>query len=100
MILTPPSENGPALSLQPPEAQDDPRLARAVEEYAAALKAGDRPDRQDFLGRYSEIAEALDGYLNGLDFLGAAAVQLDAPSSSGGTRAEGPGLLGELGDFR
>jgi WD40 repeat protein/serine/threonine protein kinase len=56
---------------------DDPRVVRAVEEYVAALEAGERPDRNAFLARHADIADALAGCLGGLDFIGAARKQLD-----------------------
>jgi hypothetical protein len=37
---------------------DDPRVIRALEEYAAALKAGQRPDRHEFQPHYPQVAEA------------------------------------------
>jgi serine/threonine protein kinase len=82
-------------------APDDPRVIRAVEEYLAALEAGPRPDRQQFLARQPEIAEALAGCLDGLEFLHAAAPQLSQPwrgrlaAPVPGSQPEGP-----LGDFR
>src|SRR5947209_1588236 len=51
---------------------DDPRVAAALDEYLAELQAGRRPSRAEFLGRYPEIARALDRGLNVLDFLDSA----------------------------
>jgi serine/threonine protein kinase/tetratricopeptide (TPR) repeat protein len=51
---------------------DDPRVAAALDEYLAELQAGRRPSRGKFLGRYPEIARALDRGLNVLDFLDSA----------------------------
>ena len=45
---------------------DDPRVIAALEEYAAALKAGGAPERQAFLARHPEIAAALAQCLDGL----------------------------------
>ena len=56
---------------------DDPRVIRAVEEYVTALEAGERPDRQVFLARHADIADALAGCLDGLEFIRAARHQLD-----------------------
>ena len=84
------TENGQARPALP----DDPRVVSAVEEYVNALEAGDRPDRQAFLARHADIADALAGCLDGLDFIYAVGPQLDdAPS----TEAVAPSLLG---DFR
>jgi serine/threonine protein kinase/Flp pilus assembly protein TadD len=81
---------------------DDPRLERALEEYAAALKAGQAPDRQAFLTRHAEIAELLEGYLDGLDLLRTAAVQLGTilPAAEEEKRNGSEDIVGELGDFR
>jgi serine/threonine protein kinase len=81
---------GPAL--------DDPRLVAALDEYLAALEAGGRPDRQEFLARHAEIAGPLAECLDGMEFLHQA-------SSAGRPAAGGPGTAeGQvgtaLGDFR
>jgi serine/threonine protein kinase len=75
---------------------DDPRLARALEEYRALLEAGEKPDRAAFLARHAEIAGALSECLAGLEFVHEAAPHLSGP---GLTDAEGPPVL-PLGDFR
>jgi serine/threonine protein kinase len=84
-------------------AVDDPRVIAALEEYAAALEAGAAPDREAFLARHAEVAEALAGCLTGLDFV---------HELGPGLRPEGPGEApdapapaavappGVLGDFR
>ena len=38
---------------------EDPRVVEALEQYLAALEAGERPNRQAFLARHAEIAAAL-----------------------------------------
>ena len=43
----------------PAASPDDPRVVWALEEYSAALKAGQRPDRHEFQARYPEVAAAL-----------------------------------------
>ena len=48
---------------------DDPRVIAALEEYAAALEAGKAPDRDAFLARHADVAEALAGCLTGLEFV-------------------------------
>jgi hypothetical protein len=79
---------------------DDPRVVRALEDYAAALKAGQKPDRHEFQARYPEIAEALAECLEGLEFVQAAAPLLqppaaDHPAATAEICPEGP-----LGDYR
>jgi serine/threonine protein kinase/tetratricopeptide (TPR) repeat protein len=84
----------------PPE---DPRVVRALEEYRAALEAGRRPGRGEFLARHPEIAEALAECLDGLEFVYAAAPHLsgvgsEPPRDKPATPSVLPG--GPLGDFR
>jgi serine/threonine protein kinase/Tfp pilus assembly protein PilF len=77
---------------------DDPRVLEAVREYQAALDAGQRPDRNAFQARYPDIAEALAGCLDALEFMHAAAPSLAAdavPPSPSELQPEQP-----LGDFR
>jgi serine/threonine protein kinase/Flp pilus assembly protein TadD len=74
---------------------DDPRVIRAVEEYVAALEAGARPDRQAFLARHADLANALAGCLDGLDFIRAARPQLDDATAAPEETVSAP-----LGDFR
>src|SRR5262249_52298146 len=80
----------------------DARLMQALQEYRAAREAGRRPDRQDFLARYADIAADLGGCLDALDFVDAAAPGLqhkagEAPDSA----ALAPVLANAtpLGDF-
>ncbi|MGH7138458.1 MAG: protein kinase domain-containing protein, partial [Pirellulales bacterium] len=84
-------------------AADDPRVVRALEGYATAVEAGERPNREEFLGRYPEIAIELAECLDGLEFVQAAAPQLAHPASGrlvhpGGTAEFWP--ADSLGDFR
>ena len=46
---------------------DDPRVIAALEEYAAARKAGEAPDRAAFQARHPEIAAVLAQWLEGLE---------------------------------
>src|SRR5205807_2008960 len=55
---------------------EDPRVIRAVREYLAALEAGERPDRCTFEAHYPEIAPALAGCLEALEFVRSAASSL------------------------
>jgi serine/threonine protein kinase len=78
---------------------DTPELVAALREYQTALAAGARPDREEFLARYPEVADELADCIDGLDFLHTAAPGL-LPSGS----SEHPALHsqpdGTLGDFR
>jgi serine/threonine protein kinase len=77
---------------------DDPRLMEAVQEYHRRLEAGERPQRQELLGRYADIARPLAECLDGLDLLH------NVPLSAGRAGAAPPArqeLPSEpLGDFR
>src|SRR6516162_9383758 len=66
----PPSEPNGAVS---PDV-DDPRMVEALEQYLAAVEAGEKPNRQAFLARHAEIAEALAECLDGMEALHEAAV--------------------------
>ena len=84
------------------EIPDDPRLLQAVQEYLDELEAGRRPNRQDLLRRYSDLAEPLARCLDGLELVHHAAVK----EKSAAGIAAGPAKAGEslpanpLGDFQ
>src|SRR5260370_25004380 len=90
-----PNSNAPAVAL------DDPRVIRAVEEYLVALETGPKLDRQEFLARHPDIAEALAKCLDGLEFVHVVAPQLSQAcrdqlaGTASEIQPEGP-----LGDFR
>jgi eukaryotic-like serine/threonine-protein kinase len=89
--------NVPAPSANRPS-EDDPRVTGALREYLAALEAGCRPNRDAFLARHADVAEALAEGLAGLEFIHGAAPHLHAaegPAVSDGLQPEAP-----LGDFR
>src|SRR5262245_19427868 len=90
-------EGPPSLS---PSGPDDPRVIRALEEYLAALEAGHRPDRQEFLSRHAAIAQVLAGCLDGLEFMQAAN---SARQSAAGVQLADPATTlhptAPLGDF-
>jgi hypothetical protein len=104
-------EAGRPGSIPPPEGKpggcgaepDEAHITPIVEEYRAALQTGQKPDRQSFLARCPELADALAECLDALDFIEKAAPQLQKPaleqrndlSSSAEIQPEGP-----LGDFR
>src|SRR5690349_6998673 len=60
---------------------DDPRVVQAMEEYLKLLQAEERPDRDAFLARYPEVADALAMCLQGLDFVHAAGADLSRPDA-------------------
>jgi tetratricopeptide (TPR) repeat protein len=80
-------------------AEGDPRVVQALREYRAALDAGRRPNRPEFLARYADVAAELAPCLEGLDFVRAAArevldlIVLDEA-------IEDPATPAALGDFR
>ena len=74
-------------------------LVEALAEYHGAVDAGQAPSRNEFLQRYPEIAEELNGYLDGYDFVRQVAPQLRTPEDD----AHSESALSEravLGDFR
>jgi serine/threonine protein kinase len=84
----------------PDDLPDDPRLQQAVEEYLAQWESGGRPDRQELLRRYPDLAEPLAACLDGLDIVHKAAV--NQTTTPPGQVPPGPGGLAPgspLGDF-
>jgi serine/threonine protein kinase len=89
--MTAPDNAGPAL--------DDPRVIAALDEYLAALEAGHKPDRQDFLSRHAEVADALAECLEGMEALHEVSSSGSSPRPLGSAAADWqPGT--PLGDFR
>jgi hypothetical protein len=86
----------------PSPALDDPRVVVALEEYLAALEAGQKPNRQAFLARHADIAEALAECLDGMEVLhvaGSSPHQTAEATGAASTSGEWqPGTL--LGEFR
>lgn len=80
-------------------ALDDPRAIRAVQEYLAALEAGRRPDRQEFLARHPDLADQLSGCLDALEFVHSAAESLHPPAAPSGPHTDLSPMTA-LGDFR
>jgi serine/threonine protein kinase len=85
---------------------EDPRVVEALDEYLAALEAGQKPNRQEFLSRHAAIADALAECLEGMEALHQAS---SASKSSDDRRDAGPtGMAGHpdwqpgtpLGDYR
>jgi serine/threonine protein kinase len=89
-------------STAPPPSQvpgpDDPRLVAVLEEYRALLEAGHKPDRQPYLERYPDLADALSDCFDGLEFVFTAGPDLRA--SAGEPAASGPPGSVPLGDYR
>jgi serine/threonine protein kinase len=91
------TSNPPAVS-GPSVADDDRQLTQALKEYLAALESGQRPDRQEFLGRYAGVVAELGERLDGLEFIQQVAPQLQSVASSALSSAEPPRF--PLGDFQ
>jgi WD40 repeat protein/serine/threonine protein kinase len=79
-------------------------VVQALEEYAAALDAGARPDRLALLARYPDLAAALAECLDGLEFVHGVAPHLSQPGADRAAPAAAPAAdihpEGPLGDFR
>lgn len=83
----------------PTPAGEDPRLLSAVEEYLSAIESGRRPNRQEFVARYPEIARELSECIQGLSFVNAGAAQVAA--DAGVESGDHIGMAAKpLGDFR
>jgi serine/threonine protein kinase/Flp pilus assembly protein TadD len=83
----------------PPRAIDDPLVISGVQQYRATLEEGGRPDRQELIGKYPEVADELAACLDALEFVHQVAPQLREQAEA----APGPGEirpLAALGDFR
>src|SRR5881392_1636064 len=93
---------------QPPKSEvlapavDDPRIVEALEQYLAAVEAGEKPNRQAFLARHAEIAGALVECLDGLEALQAASSSGRSSTADVGVAALSAEWQPEapLGDFR
>ena len=93
----------PAGTATSPHALDDPLVISGIRQYRTELEAGGRPDRQDLLARYPEIADELAGCLDALEFVQQVAPQLrdQATGIPGDTSQPGDVRpLAALGDFR
>jgi serine/threonine protein kinase len=94
----PPSVNGHPDAHEP---LDDPRVIRAVQEYLAAIEAGQRPDRQEFLARHAALAGALAGCLDALEFVHAVGPRLEESAAGEAPPLPAPiDPAAPLGDFR
>jgi serine/threonine protein kinase len=79
-----------------------PRVARALEEYLAALEMGTVPARDRFLAEHGEIADVLAECLDGLEFIRRAASQARQSAETPPMPVTAPEVQPEapLGDFR
>jgi WD40 repeat protein/serine/threonine protein kinase len=91
------------LTAEPTPPREDPRLARALEEYLRLLETGQKPNRHDFLNRYPAIAKPLAECIDGLEFVHGVAPDLSQPGAQS-QQPPAPGAAlqpeGPLGDFR
>jgi tetratricopeptide (TPR) repeat protein len=86
-----------------PDSDDgDPRVVAALREYRAALDAGRRPNRSEFLARFTEVAGELAACLEGLEFVHAAArdARRFTASSELGDTVDAESVPAVLGDYR
>jgi serine/threonine protein kinase len=101
-----PSEHGRA-EQEPPQgaaessgpAADDPRVIAALEEYMAAVRAGQAPQRDLFQARHPDIAAVLAECLDGLDWIRNATSGPLATGSAPDLAAAGVGPGTLLGDY-
>jgi serine/threonine protein kinase len=82
---------------------DDPRIVEALDEYLAALESGHKLDRQAFLSRHADIADALADCLEVMEALHTASSESGQPSAPPRDALAGAAGLQEgmpLGDYR
>ncbi|HVU86016.1 MAG TPA: protein kinase [Pirellulales bacterium] len=79
---------------------DDPRVARALHEYVAAIESGDPPDRDEFLAKHADISSALAACLDSLAIVLAAAPRLRLNPGDHATPSSPVAMPAALGDFR
>ncbi len=79
---------------------DDPRVARALHDYVAALESGDPPDREEFLAKHADISSSLAACLDSLALVLAAAPRLRLNPGDHASAASPVALPAALGDFR
>src|SRR5579872_542773 len=98
-----PNSDGPPPTQIEEYVDANPRLLEAVREYQAAMEAGRKPNRRDFLTRYADVAEELADCLDGLDFVHSAAPRLTGGEEAKSSRPAPAETLNPeqpLGDFR
>lgn len=73
---------------------DDPRIVQALEEYSAAVRAGRRPNRNEFVSKHADVADELRECLEALEFVHGVGPDVNPPADIE------PTLEGTLGDYR
>jgi serine/threonine protein kinase/tetratricopeptide (TPR) repeat protein len=73
---------------------DDPRIVQALEEYSAAVRAGRRPNRNEFVSKHADVADELRECLEALEFVHGVGPDVSPPADIE------PTLEGTLGDYR
>jgi serine/threonine protein kinase/WD40 repeat protein len=92
---------GKQLAHESEAATDDPRLAEVIEEYRAALRSGQRPDRKALCARHPDLAGTLAECLDAIEYVHGVAQDLSRPGPLAVvTRPEGVRPGEALGDFR
>jgi serine/threonine protein kinase/Flp pilus assembly protein TadD len=76
---------------------DDAEVVKLVEQFHAALAAGQRPDRQELLAAFPQIAQELDACLDGLELVDRAVPVVLSRTEHDEDRLP---ATGQLGDFR
>src|SRR5262245_42462662 len=97
-----PADNSPGPDgIDLPATEADPRVVVLLKEYEEALKAGRRLNRRDLLARHPNLTEELAEGLDALEFVYAAAGQLQRPDTAPVPTAAGEvSPPNRLGDFR
>ena len=75
---------------------DDPRVIECVEQFHARFLAGERPDRDQLLRQFPELAPQLSACLDALQFIDVVAPQMKTFQGD----ADGVWPMQPLGDFR
>src|SRR6516162_8164303 len=82
-----------------PAPADDGQVVAILKEYLANLEAGECPNRKRFEALHPELADYLDDYLFGLEYIQAAGKALrSSPAAEDHAQGERSGIT--LGDFR
>jgi hypothetical protein len=80
---------------------EEARVLQAVEEYCAAIQAGHKPSRHEFLARHGDIAGPLAKCLDGLEFVCTAAPELSQLGEGRpGSAADDVQPSAPLGDYQ
>ncbi|MFI5460434.1 MAG: protein kinase [Isosphaerales bacterium] len=87
---------------QPASSEQSARVLRILEDYMAVLERGGRPDPEGLLARHPDLADVLAVYLQDLEQLHVAAVNLrdSLPSKAGRTAPDPIPETECLGDFQ